>query len=301
MLNVANIFIIIVTYKGHQWYERCFTSLRQSEVPVQTVVIDNASNDGTVEYIREHFPEVHLIESKENLGFGRANNIGMRYALDHGCDYVFLLNQDAWIEPNSIKELVRIHHENPEYGILSPMHINAEKNHFNILFDDGDRNYNIASDFYFGIKKEVYKVKYVNAAAWLLPRTTLEVIGGFTPLFLQYGEDDDYVNRMHYHNLLIGLCANTTIVHDHTTLKNSLTGGDIRHLQSILFELCDINKDNPIFLMHKRYISSMLKSLLTLRFGFFLKTMHDYAYIVKRQRDIIKYRNQNMIKAPNWL
>ena len=89
------IFVIIVTYKGHQWYERCFASLCNSEYPVQTIVIDNASNDGTVEYIRKYFPEIHLIESKENLGFGRANNIGMRYALDHGCDYVFLLNQDA--------------------------------------------------------------------------------------------------------------------------------------------------------------------------------------------------------------
>ena len=99
MANIAKIFVIIVTYKGNQWYERCFTSLRNSEYPVQTIVIDNASNDGTVEYIRENFPEIYLIESEENLGFGRANNIGMRYALDHGCDYVFLLNQDAWIKP----------------------------------------------------------------------------------------------------------------------------------------------------------------------------------------------------------
>ena len=83
-MNDTKLFVIVVTYKGHQWYDRCFTSLRESELPIQTIVIDNASNDGTVEYIREHFPEIHLIESKENLGFGRANNIGMRYALDHG-------------------------------------------------------------------------------------------------------------------------------------------------------------------------------------------------------------------------
>jgi GT2 family glycosyltransferase len=108
MANIAKIFVIIVTYKGHLWYERCFKSLRDSELPVQIIVIDNASNDGTVEYIRAHFPDIHLIESKENLGFGRANNLGMRYALDNGADYVFLLNQDAWIEPNTIGELVRI-------------------------------------------------------------------------------------------------------------------------------------------------------------------------------------------------
>ena len=89
------VFVIIVTYKGKRWYDRCFGSLRQSTIPLQTIVVDNASNDGTVDYIRENYPEIYLIESKENLGFGKGNNLGLRYALDHGCDYVFLLNQDA--------------------------------------------------------------------------------------------------------------------------------------------------------------------------------------------------------------
>ena len=82
------LFVIIVTYKGKQWYDRCFTSLRESTVPVQTIVVDNASEDGSVEYIREHYPEIVLMENKENLGFGQANNLAMRYALDHDCDYV---------------------------------------------------------------------------------------------------------------------------------------------------------------------------------------------------------------------
>ena len=110
------LFAIVVTYKGYRWYERCFTSLRQSTIPVQTIVVDNASNDGTVEYIKEYFPEIHLIDSGENLGFGRANNIAMRYALDQGCDYVFLLNQDAWVEPDTFERLVKIHQRHPGYG-----------------------------------------------------------------------------------------------------------------------------------------------------------------------------------------
>ena len=112
-MNVK-LFVIVVTYKGKQWYDRCFVSLRESTLPVQTIVVDNASNDGTVEYIRAHFPEIHLIESKENLGFGRANNLGMRCALDQGCDYVFLLNQDAWVEPDTFEKMVAIHQQHKE-------------------------------------------------------------------------------------------------------------------------------------------------------------------------------------------
>ena len=86
------VFVIVVTYKGHRWYDRCFSSLRASTIPIQTIVIDNASNDGTIDYLKQNYPELIFVQSDENLGFGRANNLGMRYALDHGCDYVFLLN-----------------------------------------------------------------------------------------------------------------------------------------------------------------------------------------------------------------
>ena len=61
-MEKVNLYVIIATYKGRQWYDRCFTSLRESTIPVQTIVVDNASYDGTVEYIRENYPEIHLIE-----------------------------------------------------------------------------------------------------------------------------------------------------------------------------------------------------------------------------------------------
>ena len=153
------IFVIIVTYKGKQWYECCFTSLRASTIPIQTIVIDNASNDGTCEYIKERFPEIHLIESKENLGFGRANNIGIRYALEKGCDYVFLLNQDAWIEQDTIEKLINIHKLNPSYGILSPIHLNKSKNKIekgllHYIADYKTTDFQLISDLYFGKLQE---------------------------------------------------------------------------------------------------------------------------------------------------
>ena len=126
MKKEPKIFVIIVTYKGMRWYDKCFSSLRESTIPLQTVVIDNTPGDEDAEYIKTHYPEVHLIKTNENLGFGRANNLGMRYALDNGCDYVFLLNQDTWLIQNeAIAELVAIAEAHQEYGIVSPMHLTA--------------------------------------------------------------------------------------------------------------------------------------------------------------------------------
>ena len=216
---MKKLFIVVVTYKGQRWYDRCFSSLRRSTIPLQTIVVDNASNDGTVEYIKEHFPEVYLIESKENLGFGRANNIAMGYALDQGCDYVFLLNQDAWVEPDTLEKLVDIHQRHPEYGILGPVQVNAEKTKvldgvIQFLINPDNVNKQMFSDFMMGTIEEVYSVAEINAAAWLLPRKTLETVGGFDPLFLHYGEDWNYLSRALYHKLKVGLTPHLKVVHD---------------------------------------------------------------------------------------
>ena len=127
MKKKPKIFVIIVTYKGMRWYDKCFTSLRESTMPVQTVVVDNTPGEDDAKYIKENYPEIHIIKTDENLGFGKANNLGMRYALDHGCDYVFLLNQDAWIETNTLGELVRIAEKYPEYGLLGSNKSTEEK------------------------------------------------------------------------------------------------------------------------------------------------------------------------------
>ena len=305
MPTIAKIFVIIVTYKGHKWYERCFTSIRNSEYPVQTIVIDNASNDGTVEYIREHFPEIHLIESKENLGFGRANNIGMRYALDHGCDYVFLLNQDTWVERDSIGELVKIHEKYPEYGVLSPMHVTADKKGLYIEIEDGktDHANSLLSDCYFQSLKDVYTFKYINAAAWLMTRKTLEKVGGFDPLFVHYAEDDNYLSRMEYHGIKLGLCPAIMIVHDHQKTINPFEEKElnIRANQSLLLQLTNINTNISVrsyllYLLRKR-----ISSLLMFNIKSYKKMTNQYVFLHQRRNLIEKSRKENMIKKPSWL
>jgi GT2 family glycosyltransferase len=84
---MPKIYFIIVTYNAMKWAEKCFTSLRQSSVPVHCIVVDNGSTDGTQKYITSNFPEVELIQSEKNLGFGKANNIGIEKAYQKGADF----------------------------------------------------------------------------------------------------------------------------------------------------------------------------------------------------------------------
>ena len=298
-----NLFVIVVTYNGKHWYDRCFTSLRESTLPVQTIVFDNASNDGSAEYIKENYPEIHLIESKENLGFGKGNNVAMRYAYEHNCDYVFLLNQDTWIEPNVIEELVRIHKTHPAYGILSPMHIRPDGRSLYIQIEDGKKDHGnkLLADCYFNQLEEVYPFTYVNAAAWLLPRNTLEVVGGFDPIFSHYEEDDDYLNRLRYHGLRLGLCPKVRIVHDHQKVKNPLTVGRVRYLQSLIVEFVNPNEKDTISQYLRYLIRKIFVNVIKGDFAKAKQLRMDYRYINKKKSEIRNSRMNNRIKQPTWL
>ena len=99
---------IVVTYNGETVVEKCLNSLRNSHLPVTVVIIDNASTDSTVEIVKQHFKEMTLIQCRKNLGFGRANNIGLKWALENDANFVFLINQDAWVKPETIGVVISV-------------------------------------------------------------------------------------------------------------------------------------------------------------------------------------------------
>jgi GT2 family glycosyltransferase len=304
-MEIEKLYVIIVTYNGKQWYDRCFQSLRQSSIPVQIVVVDNASTDNTVSYIHSEFPEVYLIESKINLGFGQGNNKGLRYALDQGVEYVFLLNQDAWIEPYTLSELIRVHKENTEYGILSPMHLNAKKTSIenglmHYIADYRITTSNLINDLYFGRTRDIYETQYVNAAAWLLPRKTLETVGGFDPIFFHYGEDDNYMLRIKYHGLKIGICPEISICHDTEShlIRNEQTQQTAR--KNLLVDLTDINRSEGINDSIIYYFQKAFLKALKLNFASAKHSLLNGIYIVKMKKRILDSKIQNRKKG-SWL
>lgn len=301
---MKNVFVIIVTYKGKHWYDKCFESLRNSTIPLQTIVVDNTPGDEDAEYIVTRFPEVHLIKTNENLGFGRANNLGMRYALDNGCDYVFLLNQDTWLEqPEAIERLVAIAEKHPEYGILSPMHLSADKKlvDMNIEYDDHSCSRALVSDLYCDCVKDIYPTDYINAAAWLLPRKTLETVGGFDPIFKHYEEDDNYLHRVLYHGLKVGLCPEAFIIHDHPTSINETSISEQRLNQFLLVEWTDIRKPFTKGSYMRFYMRKLLINMLGGKWQRVKKYSHKIHYLCKMAKPVKEGRNVNMKKQASWL
>jgi N-acetylglucosaminyl-diphospho-decaprenol L-rhamnosyltransferase len=221
------ILVIIVTYNGEKWVDKCFGSLRQSNVPLDVLVIDNGSTDNTLELIKNEYKEVEIIESQENLGFGKANNIGLERFIADGSDYAFLLNQDAWIEPDSIEKLITISKNHPNIGLLSPVHLNGKGDAIDLNF----QNYlfrghtpGFYSDLYLNNLLPFYKTNFANAAAWLLTKECVKKTGGFDPHFNHYGEDLDYAGRAKKAGFDLVVVPSSRIYHDRPQIemKNNL-------------------------------------------------------------------------------
>ncbi len=208
------VLTIIVSYNGLKWIDKCINSVVSSSLPSDIFVVDNGSTDGTCEYIQEHFKSICFYSGKKNLGFGQANNIGLKFALNHKYDYVYLLNQDAWLIPDTLEKLVAAHLNNREYGILSPMQMQAN-------MEDYDKNF---KDIICGLSLDqpIVDVEEVMAAHWLISRDCLLKTGGFSPSFPLYGEDTNYEQRARYFNFKIGIVPNSFGIHDRANRTMSL-------------------------------------------------------------------------------
>lgn len=212
----ADVLVIVVSWNAMQWIDRCIGSVYSSSVRADVLVVDNGSTDGTREHIRGRFPEAMIIESAGNQGFGAANNIGFRYALDKGYRFVYLLNQDAWVGKHCLERLLDA--ARPEYAVLSPVQ-NAASGKYDRQFARKCGKYlkvlkNIVAD-----ETLVVEVPFVMAAHWLVSREALLRVGGFSPAFRQYGEDDNFIDRVHYHGLHCGVVPAADAVHDRARRK----------------------------------------------------------------------------------
>ena len=287
MENPIKVYLIIVTYNAMKWAEKCFSSLRKSSVPVQTIVVDNGSNDGTQDFIKNNFPEVEFLQSPENLGFGKGNNLGIEMAYKKGADFFYLMNQDAWIFDDSIQNLLDVFENHPkkeEIGILSPMHLDGSEEKLDLFLDKYiAQNFKtrMISDLYLNQVKSFYEISFINAAHWFLPKETVEKVGGFNPYFFHYGEDNEYVNRLHFHGKKILLCAKSRVVHDG---KQNLKKVDYEKYSDLGIETKMLNPNLPNSFNQEK--SALKQSILK---NFLLRNFEE----VKRLRKILHRLQKN--------
>ena len=211
------VYCIIVTYNGEKWIRKCLSTIEEPNLDLTILVVDNNSTDKTVQIIKDEFPFVRLIEKKENLGFGGANNLGYEIAKKDNAEFIYLVNQDTISYTNTIEKLIKIHDSNSAIGVVSPLHLNDKGDKLDKKFEEyitAGSCPNYISDMSLGNPKQYYSIGFVNAAAWLISIETITKMGGlFSSAFFHYGEDSNFLSRLRFHKKVCVIVPNSFIHH----------------------------------------------------------------------------------------
>ncbi len=203
-----DVSIIIVNYNTKQLLSNCLNSIKDKtkDIEYEIIVVDNNSHDGSQEMLKNDFPWVRLIESKENLGFGRANNLGMKNAQGK---YFFLLNSDTILVNNAIKDFYDYSESHPGFGALGSILLdkNLKPCHSYGKFPTQLRTLKDALAKYLRFLKDKNKfhpemnscpleVEYITGADLWISRNVFERTSGFDPDYFMYFEESDWQKRM---------------------------------------------------------------------------------------------------------
>ena len=235
------IYTIIVTYNAMAWIDWCLTSLRNSSVKTTVVVVDNCSTDGTREHIPSVYPEIVWIPQDHNLGFGQGNNLGIRYALENEADHVLLLNQDAAIEKDALQFMLQA---SDGESLVTPLMFNGDGTRFDTMFGYTLRDVSVgllSSLILQNVLPDKVPIGETCAACWLIPINIIKKIGGFNPLFFQYGEDNNYYQRICYYKIRNILVPHAHIYHDRGLVGNMLVYKAKQLRRDMLLVACNIN------------------------------------------------------------
>ena len=191
--------VILINFNGFFDTQACLESLNKSKKPLPFVVIvDNASKDADVlDVFKDTYEELHIIKSNENIGFGRANNLGISWAYDNlNFKYIFLLNNDTLIESGVIKLLQKSVDSNNKYAVSVPK-ITFMDSPNEVWYGGGEIDWKFGRGVVPNLgantnSKEVNlskTVSFASGCAMFFKADVLKEIGGFDPRYFMYHED----------------------------------------------------------------------------------------------------------------
>ncbi|MFC2117844.1 glycosyltransferase [Bacteroidota bacterium] len=255
--------VIIVNYNVKYFLEQCLHSAIKaiSDIEAEIYVVDNNSVDGSCAMIREKFPQIILIDNKNNVGFSKANNQAIRLSK---ADYFLLLNPDTVVEEDTFKKIIEFADSKDDFGALGVKMIDGKGNFlpeskrglptpsvafFKMLgFSKVFPKSRLFNRYYLGHldPAEINKVDILAGAFMLLKKRVLDKVGLLDETFFMYGEDIDLSHRIGLGGFSNYYFPETTIIHykGESTKKGSLNYVVVFYKAMIIFAKKHFSKKN---------------------------------------------------------
>lgn len=209
---MKSLSVIVVTWNCRGYLAEFFESIRDccTDPSTEIIVVDNASTDGSADFVADHVPNVRLVRSKDNLGFAKANNVGLTMATG---EFVCLINPDVKVLPGCFRRVLEVMRARPDVGLLGPQMLGrdgaAHRSTMRFPSVANCLSQALALDRLFGGRlftgqlmrdfahDRTREVDVLNGWFWMTRRRTLEDVGLLDERFFMYGEDIDFSRRVH--------------------------------------------------------------------------------------------------------
>jgi len=221
--NKIMVSIVIVNWNGKDIIKQCLDSIYTNvkNVSFEIIVVDNGSTDGSVEMLREGYPQVKLIECKENLGFGKANNLAVSYCRG---EYILLLNNDTIMLGSGIIDIVNFAISHPDAGIVGGKVLKPD---MTMDYSSGKQpgflcgirlhTIDLIKNFNFLRRLKNYsvpkEVDWVSGCYMLIPKKIVSRYGLFDEKFFMFGEDVELCFRMRQNGCKVYYVPFSPIIH----------------------------------------------------------------------------------------
>jgi len=215
MVDKNKITAVITNYNGKYFLKECLNSIKNQDFPYfDVIIIDNASTDGSVEYIEKYYPEIILIKNNKNLGFPAAVNLGIN---NSSAEYIFILNNDTELESKCMSNLYEcIQKDESIFAVTSKMIQYYDR----AKMDDAGDEYTIlgwTKRVGYGKSPDQYSKERETfsacAGASLYRRSILDEIGYFDENFFAYLEDVDISYRARINGYKCVYCPEAVVYH----------------------------------------------------------------------------------------
>ncbi len=196
---MKRIAIVILNYKNSEDTIECVESLEKINYKnFEIIIVDNDSKDGSVEILKNNFKDKHtILDSKKNGGFAYGNNVGIKYALKNGVDYVLLINNDTTVEKNFLDVLVETAEKDKTVGITTGLIMNYyDKN--KIWYNGGEIDWNKFYGYHLnergnlGTLEEEKEITFATGCLMLIRKEIFEAVGLLPEEYFMYYEDVDF-------------------------------------------------------------------------------------------------------------
>ena len=259
---------ILLNWNGWHDTVACLDALKQCTFPGLTViVVDNGSTDDSIARIQAAHPDVLLLESKTNLGFAGGNNIGIRYALAHNADYVWLLNNDTEPAPDALSALVSKALTNDRIGAVASICYYADAPSTVQAWAGGQVNLWVGRSLNSTKPRVDDWFDALNGASMLVVRTAIEDAGLLDEGFFLYWEDTEFCLRLRKKGWRLAAAPDSRVLHK----VSASTGGDslvlTRYSTASGLRLLRLHSAAPNFAMSMFVMRRIVRRLLQLRFS----------------------------------